>query len=209
MRRAVDEFHIHYETSRIWEKTKWLGVPCWKLPFDAFVIQEIIWEVQPDYIIETGTGKGGSAVFYATILEILGKGQVLTCDIEDKVDWKKVPKKLRPRVNDFVSDSMTFFDTVQGIVKGKKNIVILDSDHSCDYVRLEMSKYSTLVPVGSYMIIEDTHVNGHPVPWKWGEGPYEAVDDFLKVNGDYWEADYWCEKYIMTFNPKGYLRRIK
>jgi cephalosporin hydroxylase len=72
-----------------------------------------------------------------------------------------------------------------------------------------MSMYSTLVPVDSYMIVEDTHVSGHPVPWKWGKGPYEAVDDFLKTYSDSWEADYWCEKYIFTFNPKGYLRRIK
>jgi len=210
VKRAVDEFHIHYEKSRIWEKTKWLGVPCWKLPFDAFVIQEIIWNLKPDYVIETGTAKGGSAVFYATILEIIGKGKVLTCDLT--LHYKKdiVPEKLRKRI-EFIPGGSTnplVFEKFEK-TRGKKNIVILDSDHRFEHVRLEMSMYSTLVPVGSYMIVEDTHANGHPVPWKWGDGPYEAVEDFLKMHGEEWEADFWCEKYIMTFNPKGYLRRVK
>lgn len=211
MRRAVDEFHTFYEKSRIWEKTKWLGVSCWKLPFDAFIIQEIIWNIQPDFIIETGTGKGGSAVFYASILEIIGKGKVVTCDIEGKCDYNKIPKKLKKRIifEHGGSTNPLVFSRIEKKVKGKKNIVILDSDHNCDYVRQEMSMYSTFVPVESYMIVEDTHVNGHPVPWKWGDGPYEAVEDFLDFHGEEWEADYWCEKYIMTFNPKGYLRRVK
>lgn len=211
MKRAVEEFHIFYETSRIWEKTKWLGVPCWKLPFDAFVIQEIIWDIKPDFVIETGTGKGGSAVFYATILEIIGKGKVVTSDITGWCDYKTIPAKLKKRI-EFLHGGSTnplVFEKLEKKVKGKKNIVILDSDHNYDHVRQEMSMYSTLVPVGSYMIVEDTHANGHPVPWKWGKGPYEAVEDFLKIHGESWEAEYWCEKFLFTFNPKGYLRRTK
>lgn len=209
--RAVDEFHIFYENSRIWEKTKWLGVPCFKLPFDAFIFQEIIWNVQPDFIIETGTAKAGAAIFYATILEIIGKGKVVTCDITKKYDPDSIPEKLKDRI-EFLhggSTNQIVFNRIKEKVNGKKNIVILDSDHSYEHVRQEMSMYSTLVPVDSYMVVEDTHVSGHPVPWKWGKGPYEAVEDFLKAYGDSWEADYWCEKYLMTFNPKGYLRRIK
>jgi cephalosporin hydroxylase len=209
--RAVDEFHVHYENSRIWEKTKWLGIPCYKLPFDAFILQEIIWNIKPDFVIETGTARGGAAVFYATILEILGHGKVITCDIEMKHDWTSFPKKLRKRIK-FESGGSTnpvVFSAIEKQVKGKKNIVILDSDHSYDHVRQEMSAYSTLVSKGSYMVVEDTHVSGHPVKWEWGSGPYEAVQDFLKVHGDRWEADYWCEKYMMTFNPMGYLRRTK
>ena len=209
--RSVDEFHIFYENSRIWEKTKWFGVPCYKLPFDAFIFQEIIWNVQPDFIIETGTAKAGAAIFYATILEIIGKGKVLTCDIESRYDPASIPEKLKDRI-EFIHGSSTnplVFDRIKEKVDGKRNIVILDSDHSFGFVRQEMSMYSTLVPVDSYMIVEDTHVSGHPVPWKWGPGPYEAVEDFLESYGDSWEADYWCEKYIMTFNPKGYLRRVR
>jgi cephalosporin hydroxylase len=208
--RAINEFHIHYEKSRIWEKTKWLGVPCYKLPFDAFILQELIWKIQPDFVIETGTAKGGAAVFYATILEMIGKGEVITCDIEMKFNRMTIPKKLDKRILYICGGSTNplVFEKIKRKTKGKNNIVILDSDHSYDHVRQEMSMYSTLVPVDSYMVVEDTHVSGHPVPWKWGKGPYEAVEDFLKVN-DNWEADYEMEKYMMTFNPKGYLRRIK
>ena len=208
--RAIDEFHIMYEKNRLWRDTKWLGVPCWKLPFDAFIIQEIIWNIKPDYVIETGTLYGGAAVFFASILEIIGKGQVITCDIELKFDRNKIPKKLDKRIV-YICGSSTnplTFEKIERKAKGKKNVVILDSDHSFDHVRQEMSMYSTLVPVDSYMIVEDTHVSGHPVPWEWGDGPYEAVEDFLKLHPE-WEADYWCEKYLMTFNPKGYLRRVK
>lgn len=207
--RAVDEFHIHYEKSRIWEKTKWLGVPCYKLPFDAFILQEIIWNIQPDYVIETGTAKGGAAVFYASIMEIIGHGKVLTSDIEAKCDGAIIPEKLFKRI-EFLHGGSTnpmIFDKIKEKAQGKKNIVILDSDHRYEHVRQEISMYSTLVPVDSYMIVEDTHANGHPVPWEWGKGPYEAVEDFLEDHDD-WEADYECEKYLFTFNPKGYLKRI-
>jgi len=210
MIRALNEFHIHYEKSRIWEKTKWLGVPCYKLPFDAFILQEIIWNIQPDFIIETGTAKGGAAVFYASIMEIIGHGKVITCDIEAKCDGSIIPEKLFKRIK-FLHGGSTnplIFDDIKSQVEEKKNIVILDSDHSYDHVRQEMSMYSPLVPINSYMVVEDTHANGHPVPWQWGKGPYEAVEDFLKINYN-WEADYECEKYLMTFNPGGYLRRTK
>ena len=210
--RAINEFHIHYEKSRIWEKTKWLGVPCYKLPFDAFILQEIIWNIQPDFVIEAGTAKGGAAVFYATILEMIGEeGMVLTSDIVDKSINQKIPKKLLNRI-EFLHGGSTnpiIFDYIQSQTQGKKNVVILDSDHSYDHVKQEISMYSTLVPVDSYMVVEDTHANGHPVPWKWGKGPYEAVQDFLKINNEFWDADYECEKYLMTFNPLGYLRRVK
>jgi len=208
---AINEFHKHYETSRIWEKTKWLGVPCYKLPFDAFILQELIWNIQPDFVIETGTAKGGAAVFYASIMEIIGHGKVITCDIESKCDGGIIPEKLFNRIK-FLHGSSTnpiIFDSIKDQVKGKKNIVILDSDHRFEHVRKEMYMYSTLVPVDSYMIVEDTHANGHPVPWKWGKGPYEAVEDFLEDHDDSWKADSECEKYMMTFNPKGYLKRIK
>ncbi len=88
--RAIDEYHILYEKSKIWDKNSWFGVPCWKLPFDAFVIQELIVRLRPEFIIETGTGCGGSAMFYASICELLGEGKVITVDIESKVDHSKI-----------------------------------------------------------------------------------------------------------------------
>lgn len=207
--RSKDEFHRHYEKARIWESNNWMGSPMWKLPFDAFVIQEIIYQTRPNYIIETGTGHGGSALFYASICELLGEGKVITIDIEDKCDnanefeWEERITYLHGS-----STNEIVFHDVEKLCKGKRNIVILDSWHSYDHVCKELEMYEPLVPGGSYLIVEDTHVNGHPVYWDYGKGPYEAVDWFLSTRDD-WQRTYWTEKHIMTFNPGGYLRRIK
>ena len=212
VKRAIDEYHIFYEQSRIWEKTSWLGVPCWKLPFDAFILQEIIHEVRPEYIIETGTAHGGSAVFFASICELLGEGKVITVDVEAKVDHDLIGKfEWTDRIISFMHGSSTNPMIVKSIFEaceGRRNLVILDSYHSYEHVKQEMKLYYPLVSVGSYLIVEDTHVSGHPVPWEHGKGPYEAVDNFLSKHPN-WNAEYWCEKYMMTFNPKGYLKRIQ
>jgi cephalosporin hydroxylase len=219
MRAAVDAYHKFYEKQRLWQNTKWLGVPCWKLPFDAFIIQDIIYEIKPDYIIETGTAYGGSALFYASILEAISDivGTVLTIDIELKHDLYKpnVKKSVRDRIK-YIGGGSTNEQVVKEISRivnltdtwMTKNIVILDSWHSYDHVRKELDLYAPFVSVGSYMIVEDTHVSGHPVEWEWGKGPFEAVEDFLKTN-DNFEVDYDREVYFMTFNPGGYLKRIK
>lgn len=213
MIEAINEFHRFYEEKRLWSDTKWCGIPCYKLPFDAFIIQELIWDLKPDYIIETGTAKGGSACFFATIMEILDHGEVITCDLTiPSLDYtSKWPKKLKDRIK-FVAGGSTnplVRDEIFKIAEGKNNIVILDSWHSFDHVSKEMAMYSKLVPVDYYMIVEDTHVSGHPVEWEYGDGPYEAVQNFLELYKGFWEVDYWCEKFLFTFNPKGYLRRVK
>ena len=209
--RCVDEFHKFYENTRIWENTYWFGIPMWKLPFDAMVIQELIYQIRPENIIETGTGHGGSALFYAGICELLGEGRVITIDVEQKFNPDDISQHEWADRITFLPGCSTnpiVFSDVKKLADGKRNIVILDSYHSYDHVCKELEIYEELVPVGSYMIVEDTHVSGHPVEWTYGKGPYEAVECFLSTR-DNWEPQYWCEKYIMTFNPKGYLKRVK
>ncbi len=217
----IDEYQKLYEKSRIWEKNTWFGIPMWKLPFDAFVIQELIVEIRPQYIIETGTGHGGSAMFYAAICELLGEGGVISIDIDGS-------KRNSNKWGNFQwEDRITFLHggstnplTIKEIYKatgwndlerryyGNGGLVILDSWHTKEHVLKEMELYSEFVDVDSYMIVEDTHVNGHPVPWEYGEGPHEAVDEWLKKHKN-WEIDFKCEKHLMTFNPNGYLKRIE
>jgi len=206
-----DEFHIFYETNRIWEKNSWLGVPMWKLPFDAFVIQELIYKIQPDFIVETGTGFGGSTVYYASLLELIGIGDVITVDINSVFDKKKVKnEKLRRRIIQLTGDSVSnrVFKIIDGLTRNATTIVILDSDHKKEHVLDELNLYSSIVSPESYLIVEDTHVNSHPVPWKWGEGPMEAVNEFLLRRDDF-IIDKSLEKHLMTFNPNGFLRRIR
>lgn len=211
---SVDEFHIHYEKNKMWANSKFMGVPMWKLPFDAMVIQELIYKVKPDLIIETGTGHGGSALFYASICELMGQGYVITIDIDDNKrnsnNWGNF--EWEDRIT-FLTGSSIDEDILYHVqmenVHSKRTMVLLDSWHTKDHVLKELELYSPLVTIGSYLIVEDTHANGHPVPWEYtNEGPYEAVDEFLTGN-DNFAIDTYCEKYLMTFNPNGFLRRIQ
>lgn len=211
----IDQYHKLYEKSRIWEDTTWMGIPCWKLPMDAFIIQELIVRCKPDYIIETGTARGGSAMFYASICELLGQGRVVTCDIELKYDSDEISQYEWSDRIDFVHGSSTNSLTIKAIKKivgnTKNNIVILDSWHSCNHVIQEMGIYEAFVGKDYYMIVEDTHAGkpGHPVEWEHeDEGAYAAVEFFLKENDDF-KVDWNCERHLMSFNPKGYLRRVK
>lgn len=209
--KIFDNFHKLYEEQRIWEKQTWLGVPFWKLPMDALIIQELIFKIKPRYIIETGTGFGGSALFYASIMQLLGYGQVITIDkIEKKFELSNAAQFLFDnRVIKFIGSSLNqrIIRQIYSVARNQKNMVILDSWHSKEHVLKELELYSNLVPVGSFLIVEDSHVNGHPVQWEWGEGPYEAIEEFLKKNNTF-VIDKECEKLGITFNPNGFLRRV-
>lgn len=212
----IDQYHKLYEKSRVWEDTTWMGIPCWKLPMDAFIIQELIVKCKPDFIIETGTGKGGSALFYASICELMGQGRVVTCDIEQRYDEDEIAQYEWSDRIDFIHGSSTNPLTIEAIKKivgnkTKKNIVILDSWHTCSHVLTELGAFEAFVGKDYYMIVEDTHAGkpGHPVEWEHeDEGAYAAVEFFLKENDDF-EVDWNCERHLMSFNPKGYLRRVK
>ena len=201
-------FHrIYYGSSgTTHEDTYWLGVPALKCPLDLWIYQEIIFALKPDAIVECGTRFGGSALFMASILDVLGVGEVITVDIEDV---KGKPQHRRVR---YLIGSSTSEDTVEHISKlvdGKQTvIVLLDSDHHKEHVLKELRIYSRFVTKGSYLIVEDTNINGHPVLQEFGVGPMEAVAQFLKENGDF-AVDKSKEKYYLTYNPKGYLLRIR
>jgi len=209
-------YHIQYEKERIWANNTWMGVPCWKLPMDAFVIQELIVKLKPEFIIETGTGMGGSAMFYASICELLGEGKVITIDIENRRSnnefWKKRPQVLyEDRIKFIIGDSLNpivINDVNETVGCQSKCMVILDSWHSKEHVYREMLMYNKFVKEGGYMIVEDSHAAGNPVPWEHNdEGPMGAIIQWIDSYGDSWEIDESCEKHKMTFNPCGYLRR--
>ena len=201
----VDEFHKLYYGSKRYNNAFWLDVPANKCPLDLWIYQEIIFKLKPDLIIETGTSHGGSALFLASICDLINKGEVVTIDIAD------VPGRPKHDRIKYLLDSSTSVEVVEK-VKGmvKKDacvLVILDSDHSKEHVLNELRIYSELVTRGSYIIVEDTNVNGHPVLPGWGEGPMEAVQEFLAGN-KLFSIDKTREKFFLTFNPKGYLKKI-
>ncbi|MED2790239.1 cephalosporin hydroxylase family protein [Bacillus wiedmannii] len=202
-----NEFLKLYYDSNVWlHDTHWLGVPICKLPSDLFLYQEIIHELKPDLIIECGTFYGGSALYLASMLDLIGKGHVLTIDI--------FPQPNRPshdRIT-YVTASSVSVQAVQTILSMRKPddviLVILDSDHSKEHVSKELLLYKSIVTKGSYLIVEDTSINGNPLSPDWGPGPMEAVEEFLAKNNNF-IIDESKHKFFISFNPKGFLKKIK
>ena len=201
----VNQFNRYYYSSPevIWKNTHWRGVLVSKAPTDLWMYQEIVSNLRPKWIIETGTWHGGSAYYLADICELIGTGQVISIDLAAQPGLPE-----HPRVEYISGSSLDpdVVDKVNSTVDGGPVIVILDSDHSFDHVRAEIAAYSPLVTPGSYLIVEDTICNGNPALPKYGPGPMEAVNDFLKTTDEF-SVDHEKERFLLTFNSKGYLRR--
>jgi cephalosporin hydroxylase len=183
----------------------WLGHQIVKCPLDLWIYQELLVRTRPDVVIETGTWYGGSALFMAMIQDLIGHGQVITIDTEPK------PNRPRhPRVVYFTGSSVdkAIIGLVGEAVGTGRAMVVLDSDHRTAHVYDEIIAYSPFVQVGDYLIVEDTNINGHPVFPDFGPGPMEALEQFLADNDEF-TIDKRCERFLMSLNPKGYLRRTK
>ncbi len=202
----LDDFHrLYYRNrKRTWQQTYFLGTKILKNPLDLWLYQEILHEVRPDIIVEAGTKHGGSAFYLASLCDLLDNGRVVTIDT--------VPEPNRPEHHriTYLTGSSTDADIVAQVdemIGGGRALVILDSDHRCKHVLDELRTWHTRVPVGSYIIVEDSNINGHPVSIDWGPGPMEAIDTFLAENDDY-VVDESKHKFFFTFNPRGYLKRV-
>ena len=181
----------------------WFGYETLKCPLDLWLYQELLVRSRPDVVVETGTWRGGSALYIAMILDRIGEGRVITVDIEPQPNRPE-----HPRIR-YLSGSSTDPATIADVrrsVGDRRAMVILDSDHRAPHVHDEIVAYSALVRAGDYLIVEDTNVNGHPTYPEFGPGPMEAVDRFLSENDEF-AIDERCERFLMTLNPRGYLKR--
>ena len=206
MRRRVAAFHRQYFEAhgRTWKNTQWLGVRAYKNPLDLWIYQELVVAVKPQLIVETGTARGGSALFLATVCDAAGSGHVLTIDTVARPDR---PQHDRISYVEGSSTAPEILELVAGRAHGNVPVMVfLDSDHRRDYVLEELRAYADCVTPGSYLVVEDTNLNGHPVEAGFGPGPLEAVHDFLAERTDF-AIDVDQEKFFLTFNPSGYLRR--
>jgi cephalosporin hydroxylase len=189
-----------------WDHTTWLGHRTRTAPTDLFAYQEVLASVRPDWVVETGTGDGGRALFLASMCELVGHGQVLSIDAEHAEDLPHHPRLhyLTGRAHD-----STTVETVRETVgDGGRVVVVLGSCTDRYKTSLEFEAYGPLVPVGSYVVITDTIVNGHPVWPAFGPGPAEAVKQALSIRGEF-VPDPTMEKYSLTFNPGGFLHRVR
>jgi cephalosporin hydroxylase len=183
-----------------------------KNPIDLWECQRIVDEVRPDFIIETGTYLGGSALFWANTLNGLGltQSRVLTIDIMDFCRGAAAQKLWRRYVEFFLSSSTDpkLAATLAARVAGKKVLVSLDSNHETHHVLNELAIYAPMVSRGSYIIVEDSHIDGVPNYPEQGPGPMAAIAIFLKDGGakDF-DQDLTRERLGSTYYPGGWLRR--
>ncbi|HKA16254.1 MAG TPA: CmcI family methyltransferase [Myxococcota bacterium] len=207
-RWITNRFHklYYYRRAQTWRNTRWLGTDVLKCPLDLWIYQEMLHEIQPDWILETGTAFGGSASYLASLCDVMGRGQVLSID-----PVVRTGRPEHPRIHYLrgYSTAPEVLAHVERAISGARAVlVLLDSDHSYENVLAELRAYQRFVTPGSYFVVEDGNVGGHPVAREFGAGPLEAVRAFLAEN-DAFEIDRAREKFYLTFNPSGYLRRVR
>lgn len=205
----IDDFHkLYYSKSDlVLKNTTWCGNTIAKHPNDIVTYQEVLFDTQPDVIIEIGTYLGGSALFYAHMLDLIGKGKVISVDVNhydafpkhDRITYltgKSLDTEILKQIKDSIKD-------------GDKVMVILDGDHSGKNVFKEIVIYSKLVTKDCYLVVEDSNLCGHPVSADHGYGgPYAAIEMFISRNNDF-IIDKSREKYLFTFFPNGWLKKVR
>jgi len=221
LQKAKHDFNIESNKVKYSYNFTWMGRPIIAYPQDMIAMQEIIWDIQPDLIIEAGIAHGGSLVYYASILELIGNdGFVLGLDIDirkhnrDLIESHPMFKRIKMIEGD--STSLDIAEQVYEFAKNKKRIIVcLDSNHTHDHVLKELELYAHLTSIGSYCIVFDTIVEDLPSdympggrPWNPGNNPKTAVYDFLKSNDNFIIDKDIDNKILISVAPDGYLKRI-
>lgn len=201
---------------------RWMGRPIIQYPQDIIAMQEIIWEVKPDLIIECGVAHGGSLIFYASMLELIGDEQahVIGIDIDIRehnrreIENHVMSKRITLIEGDSIGDNIIY--QVHTVAKKYKKVMcILDSCHTDEHVWKEILAYSDLVTIGSYLVVFDTTIDDMPDeffedrPWKSGNSPRTALNRFLKSTDNFEQDQRYCSKLQISVCPDGYLKRIR
>lgn len=213
--REAVAFHHYYYNSGIIGRGYWMGHPIGKCPMDLLMYAEVLHTVRPDVLIETGTNAGGSALFFAHTMDAIGHGVVVSLDPLPRDDGKLRP--VHPRIEYVPLSSLDAhaIPTIRraitrwGLAPDLVSImVVLDAVHAADFVLRELTTYAPMVTPGSYLVVEDTNLNGHPIAPTHGPGPMEAVDMFLRSDrGRGFVVDRSCERHGLTMAPGGWLRK--
>ena len=196
-----DAFHKQYFDHMVSGKKmpKWMGIDVVKYPTDLILYQEVLFKNKPDFLVETGTHKGGSALFFANMFDLIGHGQVISVDIKDH----DPPKHQRIT---YIGGRATASDTLKQIkemVDGKSVMVVLDSNHHRSHVKRELIKYGEIATKGQYLVVEDT--NYRQIGKR--EGPDEAVEWYLPRTKKF-RVEHPEKQFMLTLSPGGWLRRI-
>jgi cephalosporin hydroxylase len=216
--KAADEFMLQAMQQQYQYHFTWLGQRIIQFPADIVALQEIIWQCQPDLIIETGVAHGGSTIFYASMLQLLNKGKVLSVEIELREENRKalLQHPLFHRIQIFEGSSLdqNIIQQVTDVAKQHKKIMLcLDSHHTQEHVLQELRIYAPLVTPSQYCVVFDTNIEKLPKgtitnrPWDKGNNPATAVKVFLQENNNFKIDTDIDNKLLISSNPSGYLRR--
>lgn len=191
---------------RFLKQTRYFGIPAVKNPLDFWIYQELLYELQPDVIIEIGNYYGGSTLALAHLCDHLGKGRVIGLDI----NHANIPAAVRQhqRVTLLEGDACSNFESVKQLLQpGERVLIIEDSSHTYENTLNVLKSYAPLIPIGGYFIVEDG-ICHHGLEEGPQPGPYEAIETFIAERGDF-QIDRSRESFLITWNPKGFLKRIK
>lgn len=221
------QFNIESCTNGYTYNFSWMGLPIIQYPQDIVMMQELMFEVKPDLIIETGIAHGGSLVFYASMFELLGKGHVVGIDVEIREHNRKAIENhsmfKRITLLEGSSIDQSTVDEVKKYIGDAKTIMVcLDSKHTHDHVLEELKAYSQFVTPNSYLVVFDTTVetfdreivdemekNYSFTPWGKGSNPHSAISEFLSTNNEFEIEDKWHQKTMITNCWEGVLKKVR
>ena len=199
----------YHQREVVFDRVSWMGIPTWKNVMDLWVYQELLYRVQPDLVIEMGSFKGGSTLYLAQILELIGRGEVISVDI----DHSRFEAQ-HPRIGLLTGSTRdeAVFRELQRRAAGRRVLIIHDADHRRDTVLADLETYADLVSRDSYFIVEDGVVDLFPPDTLLGgalggPGPLPAIREFLARDKRF-VIDRECQRYHLTYNPDGFLKKI-
>ncbi len=203
-----EAFHVmYYFSPNTHHKNEFLGYKIDQLPIDMMTYQEIVFNEKPPFIIQTGIDKGGSLLYFATLLDIINADDsalVIGIDLTLSAEAKSL---VHPRIR-LIEGSSTdpvILSKVKSIIPSPYGLVSLDSDHTQKHVYNELMAYAGFTDINKHLVVEDTNINGHPVYPSFGPGPKEAVDKFLSERHDFVrDNDIW-QRNIISFHQGGWL----
>jgi cephalosporin hydroxylase len=205
-------YHLWYYNTGVWQQTTWMGVQTYKSPMDMWNYQEILVSLQPSIVIEFGTWQGGSALFFSSAMQQIGRPYiVVSVDITASRISEKAKSDPNIRLLTATSASPELRQTLQTLRNDYPGpaFAILDSDHSKQHVLAEMMNLRDVLIAGDYLVVEDSNVNGHPVKRFFGPGPYEAIQEYFRMFPREYKHDFEREqKFGFSFAPNGFLRRL-
>lgn len=221
LRAKSIDWMVHADRYKYTYNFTWMGRPIIKFPNDMVAQQEIVWRTKPDLIIETGIAHGGSIIFSASLLELMGHGHVVGIDVDirahNRAEIEKHPMSKRITMIEGGSTDPVVFEQVKKLAHGASSVmVILDSNHTHQHVYDELKLYADLVTVGNYVILPDTFIEFFPKgyysstrPWDVGNNPYTAMKQFMAERSDFEIDPEPVNKSLITESFDGYLRRTR